>query len=76
MSLSGNVDPLVLLEEKIRGEVRKCVSRAGPHHVLNLGHGVIQETPEEAVGFFVDEAKKFKYADIDTGAAERETVGV
>ena len=76
--ISGNVDPLVLLgpEEKIRSEVRKCVSRAGPHHVLNLGHGVIQETPEEAVGFFVDEAKKFKYADIDTGAAERETVGV
>ena len=76
--ISGNVDPLVLLgpEEKIRSEVRKCVSRAGPHHVLNLGHGVIQETPEEAVGFFVDEAKKFKYADIDTGAVERETVGV
>ena len=24
----------------------------------------------------VDEAKKFKYADIDTGAVERETVGV
>jgi hypothetical protein len=50
----------------------------GPGHILNLGHGVIQETPEEAVGIFVDEAKKFKYADITAAdaAAAREVVGV
>ena len=50
----------------------------GPGHILNLGHGVIQETPEEAVGIFVDEAKKFKYADITAAdaAAAREAVGV
>ncbi|KAJ1470440.1 hypothetical protein T484DRAFT_1847718, partial [Baffinella frigidus] len=42
--------------------VRDCVSKAGGHsHILNLGHGVIQPTPEEAVRVFVDEAKKFKY---------------
>jgi len=79
--ISGNVDPLVLLgpEEQIRRSVRNCVSRAGgPGHILNLGHGVIQETPEEAVGIFVDEAKKFKYADIASAdaAAAREVVGV
>ena len=79
--ISGNVDPLVLLgpEETIRQSVRTCVSRAGgPGHILNLGHGVIQETPEAAVGIFVDEAKKFKYADINAAdtAGAREAVGV
>ena len=35
-------------------------SGGGPgHHLLNLGHGVIQGTPEESVGFLVDEAKLF-----------------
>ena len=50
----------------------------GPGHILNLGHGVIQETPEEAVGIFVDEAKKFKYSDITAAdaAAAREVVVV
>ena len=50
----------------------------GPGHILNLGHGVIQETPEEAVGIFVDEAKKFKYADIAAAGADgaREAVCV
>ena len=66
--MSGNVDPLVLLgpEEKIRRAVRSCVAKAGGHsHILNLGHGVIQPTPEEAVRVFVDEAKNFKYQDIE-----------
>jgi hypothetical protein len=39
---------------------------------------VIQETPEEAVRIFVDEAKKFKYKDIKSTDAQaaREIVGV
>jgi len=71
--VSGNVDPLVLLgpESKIRAAVRDCVTKAGPGHVLNLGHGVIQETPEDAVAAFVDEAKKFHYSDA-TGSEEEE----
>jgi uroporphyrinogen-III decarboxylase len=27
---------------------------------LNLGHGVMQGTPEEAVGWLVDECKRYK----------------
>lgn len=61
--VSGNVDPLVLLapEERIREEVRSNIMAAGGpgKHLLNLGHGVIQGTPESAVAAFVDEAKQF-----------------
>eukprot|EP00281_Chroomonas_sp_CCMP1168_P013279 CAMPEP_0206285132 /NCGR_PEP_ID=MMETSP0047_2-20121206/41149_1 /ASSEMBLY_ACC=CAM_ASM_000192 /TAXON_ID=195065 /ORGANISM="Chroomonas mesostigmatica_cf, Strain CCMP1168" /LENGTH=402 /DNA_ID=CAMNT_0053715641 /DNA_START=71 /DNA_END=1279 /DNA_ORIENTATION=- len=63
--ICGNVDPLVLMgpHEKIRQSVRDCITAAGGHtHILNLGHGVIEATPEEAVGVFVDEAKQFKYS--------------
>jgi len=76
--VSGNVDPLVLLgpENKIREAVRDCVSKAGRGHILNLGHGVIQETPEEAVGIFVDEAKKFHYSDIASAASDKVLTGV
>ena len=51
-----------------------CVSRAGPHQIPNLGHGVIQETTEDAVGFFVDEAKKFMYAEIESFVDRREAL--
>jgi len=58
--LQGNVDPLVLFgpEEKIRGEVERVMEQAGARHILGLGHGVIQGTPEESVGIFVDTCKK------------------
>ena len=51
-----------------------CVSRAGPHQIPNLGHGVIQETTEDAVGFFVDEAKKFIFAEIESFVDWREAL--
>jgi uroporphyrinogen decarboxylase len=64
--LQGNVDPSVLLsgsEEAIRNAVRECIDEAGPcNHILNLGHGVIKETPEQAVAVFCDEARKSVYA--------------
>ena len=61
--ISGNVDPSVLFapEEQVRAAVRDCIQQAGgpgEAHVMNLGHGVRQGTPEEAVGWAVDEVKK------------------
>ncbi|GMH36342.1 hypothetical protein BSKO_04210 [Bryopsis sp. KO-2023] len=59
--VQGNVDPLVLFgkEEDIRGAVTKCIQQAGPTgHILNLGHGVVQGTPEESVGLFCDLARE------------------
>ena len=44
--------------------MRECVEGAGGagnRHVMNLGHGVRQGTPEAAVGWAVDEAKKIRH---------------
>lgn len=58
--VQGNVDPTLLFgsEDQIRGGVRGCIGKAGKGHILNLGHGVLQGTPEAAVAAFVDEAKR------------------
>ena len=32
----------------------------GKGHLLNLGHGVLQGTPEESIQYFVDAAKATK----------------
>ena len=57
----GNVDPMVLFgtEDEIRKAVTRCLVEAGPrHHILNVGHGVIEGTPEESVGLFCDLARQ------------------
>jgi uroporphyrinogen decarboxylase len=61
MPVSGNVDPLLLLgpEAGIKAAVQDCVRAAGgSNHILNLGHGVLQQTPESAVAAFVNAAKE------------------
>ena len=62
--VSGNLDPTVLFgsEEQIRQAVRDCIDKSGGpgKHLLNLGHGVMQGTPEEAVGWLVDECKQYR----------------
>jgi len=65
--ISGNIDPTILFgtKEQIEQAVRDCIDRAGGpgKHLLNLGHGVMQGTPEEAVGWLVDECKRYKGKD-------------
>lgn len=58
--LQGNVDPMVLFgsEACIKDAVEKCCSDAGPKHILNVGHGVVQQTPEDNVKLFVELARK------------------
>lgn len=60
--LAGNVDPMVLYgsEAGIRAAVETCVLQAGrgAKHVLNLGHGIEKDTPEDAVHTFVDAARQ------------------
>mmetsp|Transcript_141 Transcript_141/g.226 ORF Transcript_141/g.226 Transcript_141/m.226 type:complete len:405 (-) Transcript_141:108-1322(-) len=67
IAISGNVDPTVLFgtKEQIEEAVRECIDKAGGpgKHLLNLGHGVMQGTPEEAVGWLVDECKRYKGKD-------------
>eukprot|EP00898_Chlorokybus_atmophyticus_P001469 jgi/Chlat1/2322/Chrsp17S00175 len=60
-AVQGNVDPMVLFapEHKIREEVAKCLAAAGPTgHILNVGHGVMQGTPEESVALFCQIARE------------------
>lgn len=63
VAVSGNIDPTVLFgtKEQIEQAVRDCIDKAGGpgKHLLNLGHGVMQGTPEEAVGWLVDECKRY-----------------
>jgi len=53
VALQGNLDPHVLFAPagRVRSEVRAALDDfgPGPGHVFNLGHGVSQHTPPEAV---------------------------
>jgi uroporphyrinogen decarboxylase len=60
-ALQGNVDPMVLFggDAAIRREVDRALSSygrpmPGSGHVFNLGHGISQHTPPEAVSVLVD----------------------
>ncbi|MFV0284629.1 MAG: uroporphyrinogen decarboxylase [Castellaniella sp.] len=61
VALQGNLDPMTLFggEAAIRAEVRRVLADFGivgaGGHVFNLGHGISQHTPPEAVSVLVDE---------------------
>ncbi|KNA03518.1 hypothetical protein SOVF_208410 isoform B [Spinacia oleracea] len=64
ISVQGNVDPAFLFSPlaALTDEIHRVVKCAGPKgHILNLGHGVLVGTPEEAVAHFFDVAKSFKF---------------
>ena len=59
MALQGNIDPAILFAnpEQIAAEARRVLDSYGPHntgHVFNLGHGISQFTPPEAVTVLVE----------------------
>jgi uroporphyrinogen decarboxylase len=66
VALQGNLDPCVLFAplEQVRLQARRVLDRFGPPqgedgrwagHVFNLGHGISQHTPPDAVAALVDE---------------------
>ncbi|HET8923909.1 MAG TPA: uroporphyrinogen decarboxylase [Candidatus Acidoferrum sp.] len=60
IALQGNVDPAVLLgpPEKIREETLGTISALGGRgHILNLGHGILQNTPVENAKLFIETAQ-------------------
>jgi uroporphyrinogen decarboxylase len=63
--ISGNLDPSILkygTKEQIEAAVRECIDKAGGpgnRHLFNLGHGVMQGTPEANVQYLVDECKRY-----------------
>jgi uroporphyrinogen decarboxylase len=57
IALQGNVDPAVLFApaEKIRSVTLDTVSALGGRgHILNLGHGILQNTPVENAQLFIE----------------------
>lgn len=61
VGVQGNIDPCALFGSKdfIRDRVLDTIRKAGNQgHILNLGHGVLQRTPEENVAFFFETAKQ------------------
>lgn len=70
VALQGNLDPMALFggEKAIRAEVNRVLNdfgnvSTGSGHIFNLGHGISQFTPIDAVSVLVDEvhsaSKKF-----------------
>jgi uroporphyrinogen decarboxylase len=58
VALQGNLDPNVLFAspEQITREAHAVLDSFGPHpgHIFNLGHGISQYTPPEAVSVLVE----------------------
>jgi uroporphyrinogen decarboxylase len=60
IALQGNADPCVLLgpEAGVRRAARDAVAATGGFgHILNLGHGILQQTPVENARAFVEEGQ-------------------
>jgi uroporphyrinogen decarboxylase len=61
VGVQGNIDPCALFGSKdfIKSRVLETIRKAGDRsHILNLGHGVLQKTPEENVACFFETAKQ------------------
>ncbi|XP_030550128.2 uroporphyrinogen decarboxylase 1, chloroplastic isoform X2 [Rhodamnia argentea] len=78
VGVQGNVDPAYLFSPlpALTEEIQRVVKCAGPKgHILNLGHGVLVGTPEEAVAHFFDVARSLTYDSfLEDHAAEKATL--
>ncbi|WVZ69618.1 hypothetical protein U9M48_018382 [Paspalum notatum var. saurae] len=75
ISVQGNVDPAFLFSPLpvLTDEIHRVVKAAGPKgHILNLGHGVLQKTPEEAVAHFFDVTRSLRYDSLFQGSVAEE----
>ncbi|KAL8205909.1 hypothetical protein R6Q57_009460 [Mikania cordata] len=71
ISIQGNVDPAYLFSplSALTDEIHRVVKCAGPRgHILNLGHGVLVGTPEEAVARFFDVARSLNFDSVEETA--------
>lgn len=74
IALQGNVDPAVLLgpAENIRGVTLDTLSSlAGRGHILNLGHGILPNTPVENAQLFVETGQQALIQEVRPAAQSR-----
>lgn len=68
VALQGNLDPMALFAggAAVRAQARRVIDDFGPvgrgGHVFNLGHGISQFTPPDAVAELVDEVHAYSRA--------------
>jgi uroporphyrinogen decarboxylase len=66
VALQGNVDPAVLLasQEAIRRLTNETLAAlGGAGHILNLGHGILPQTPVENARLVIETAQQMSFAD-------------
>ncbi len=64
IALQGNLDPTVLYADPdtIRHSTRKLLSHhPQPGHIVNLGHGILPDTPVEHARAFIQTVKEWRY---------------
>ena len=74
IALQGNVDPAVLLgpRERIREVTLDAIhSLAGRGHILNLGHGILPDTPVENAQLFVETGQQALLGEMRPAAQSR-----
>jgi uroporphyrinogen decarboxylase len=62
VAIQGNLDPCTLLgpKERIETRAKEILAQAGPvGHILNLGHGILPQTPVENARAFIETAKNY-----------------
>jgi uroporphyrinogen decarboxylase len=63
-AIQGNLDPAVLFAPlpELKARVQEMLKRTGmrPGHIFNLGHGILPETPVDAVKAVVDIVRNFR----------------
>src|SRR6266849_8352826 len=66
IALQGNLDPAVLFapQEHIRETTRGILGQlGGVGHILNLGHGILPETPVENAQMFITTGQQFSFTE-------------
>lgn len=61
--LQGNIDPALVVKggDEMIAALEKLLTKMGPIHIANLGHGVVPQTPVEHVAEFVRFVKDFRW---------------
>jgi uroporphyrinogen decarboxylase len=59
--LQGNLDPEILIKggAEMVATLERIMTNFGAMHIVNLGHGVVPQTPPEHVGLMVETVHKF-----------------